>query len=66
MMRTGIHLNRKFFSNEILMETIRYKYDFDRYGNWIKQVKTSLSTEFSDFGFTLSSVIVREITYHER
>lgn len=59
----GLVLEQKLYESDKFSKTLRYSYEFDRRGNWIKQTKTELNSKYPSLGFTPVSVIYREITY---
>ena len=57
---------RKVYLNNKLDAVHRYEYETDEYGNWIKQSDTIFGPEYSEYGFTPSSVVYRDITYYRQ
>lgn len=41
-----------------------YTYEFDEFGNWIKQTKMEMAHRFPKLGRYLSAASYREITYY--
>ncbi|GEM_PF-2042635 len=60
----GNEIEESVYKNDKLEESYRYTYEFDKFGNWTKQICTSYNPKFSDLGYTPFEAMYREITYH--
>ncbi len=61
----GLLISQRHLVNGRQTETRRFTYDLDTFGNWIRQVQTTYSSEWPDVG-AISKITTRTIEYFEK